>query len=349
MAAGLLRLAAIGEFGALSAMFVAFLAHSLWVALTARPTKRRLVQLRQDMVRVASRDSVGEGRISASGSRDHSRLYQQALGELASNLTGNGAAWIEQAAREMGLFDQAARGCRSRRWWHRLRGVRLFSLLGAGIDLVPARLGDAHPMVRAAAARWVVRHPSPVLVEGLVAMLADPEPRCRLAAADALIRLGATAAGPLAAYLSRVGAPRRELALKVAVGLADARFLEPGLIATGDPDPAVRTEATTLLAAIGGSGPEQALVHLLGDPSEQVRVAAAHGLGMLGSWAVAPDLARQLRDPAWDVRREAALSLRRLGAAGRLYLRRALADPDPYAADMAHQVLDLPALPRTDS
>ncbi|MHB1988312.1 MAG: HEAT repeat domain-containing protein [Acidimicrobiales bacterium] len=342
MTAGLLHLVAIGELGALSAMFAAFLAHSLWVALTARPTKRRLVQLRQDMVRLVGGDSVGKGRIAEPESRHHPRLYQQALEELASNLSGNGAAWIEQAAREMGLFDQAARWCRSYRWWHRLRGVRLFSLLGAGDALVPARLGDTHPMVRAAAARWVVRYPSPALVEGLIATLADPDTRCRLAAEDVLIRLGATAAGPLAAYLSRTGAPQRELALKVAVGLADARFLEPGLSAAEDLDPAVRTGAATLLAAVGGSRPEQALIRLLGDPSEQVRVAAAHGLGMLGSWTVAPDLARQLRDPAWDVRREAALSLRRLGATGRLYLRRALADPDPYAADMAHQVLDLP-------
>ena len=339
MAGGLLRLVEVAELGALSAMLVVFIAHSLWVVLTARPTKRRLVRLRQGMVRVVG----GESRLVAPTSRRESRLYHQALEELASSISGNGAAWIEQAAREVGLSEQAAHWCRSRRWWHRLRGVRSFGLLGGGGDLVPARLGDTNPLVRAAAARWVARHPSLALAERLVVMLDDPERRCRLAAEDALIRLGATAAESLAAYLSRATTPGRALALKVATGLAGARFLGPGLRAAGDSDPAVRAQAATLLAAVAGGKAEQALLGLLHDPSEPVRVAATHGLGMVSSWALAPNLARQLSDPAWDVRREAALALRRLGPAGRLYLRRALVSPDPYAADMAHQVLDLPS------
>jgi len=106
---------------------------------------------------------------------------------------------------------------------------------------------------------------------------------------------------------------------------------------------AVRAQAASLLAAVAGDKAEQALLGLLHDPSEPVRVAATHGLGVVRSWALAPNLARQLSDPSWDVRREAALALRSLGPAGRLYLRRALVSPDPYAADMAHQVLDLPS------
>ena len=338
MATGVLRLVGAAELGALSAMLVAFIAHSLRVVLTARPTERRLVELRQGIVRVVG----GERGLPVPTSRAGLRLSHQALEELASSVSGNGAAWIEQAAREMGLLEQAARWCRSRRWWHRLRGVRSFGLLGGGEDLVPARLGDAHPLVREAAARWVARHPSPALAEALVAMLDDPERRCRLAAKDVLTRLGATAAEPLAAYLSRMACPGRVLALEVASGLADARFLGPGVRAAGDPDPSVRAQGATLLAAVAGGQAEQALLGLLHDPSEPVRVAATHGLGVVSSWALAPNLARQLSDPAWDVRREAALALRRLGPAGRLHLRRALVGPDPYAADMAHQVLDLP-------
>ncbi len=339
MAGGLLRLVGVAELGALSAMLVVFIAHSLWVVVTARTTERRLVALRQTMVRAVG----GEDRLAAPATRRDSRLHHRALEELASRVSGDGAEWIEQAAREMGLSDQAARWCRSRRWWHRLRGIRSFGHLGGGGDLVPARLADAHPLVREAAARWVARHPSPGLAEHLVTMLDDPERRCRLAAQDALIRLGATAAEPLAAYLARVACPGRALALEVVAGIADGRFLGPGLRASDDPDPAVRAQAATLLAAVAGGRAEQALLELLHDASEPVRVAATHGLGAVSSWALAPNLAGQLSDPAWDVRREAALALRRLGPAGRLYLRRALVSTDPYAADMAHQVLDLPS------
>lgn len=338
MAAGLPYLVGIAELGALSAMFVVFIAHSLWVELTARPTQRRLAQLRQHMVSALGDQSP----IIAPTSREDARFYRRALEELAATVSGAGAVQVEGAARELGLLDQAEHWCRSRWWWHRLRGVRLFGLLGGGGAIVPAHLGDTSPLVRAAAALWAVRHPSPRLAVRLIEMLDDPELRCRLAAKDALTRIGALASEPLAAYLLRASTSGRALALEVATGIADARFLEEGLCAAVDSDPAVRAQAATLLAAIAGDDAEQALLALLPDPSEPVRIAATHGLGVLGSWQVAPALARQLRDSAWDVRREAALALRRLGSAGRLYLRRALVDPDPYAADMARQVLDLP-------
>lgn len=338
MGAGLLRLVGGAELGTLLAMLAVFIGHGLWVGLTDRPRERRRVELRQGLVRAVG----GERGLAAPTSRRDSRLSHQALEELASSVSGNGAAWIEQTAREMGLFNRAQRWCRSRRWWLRLRGVRSFGLLGAGAELVPARLNDAHPLVREAATRWLARHPSTALVERLVEMLDDPEPRCRLTAQDTLIRLGATSVEPLSAYLSRVTTPGRVLALKVATGLADARFLNSGLRAAGDSDPVVRAQAATLLAAVAGGRVEKALLALLDDPDESVRIAATRGLGVLSSWELAPNLAQQLSDSAWGVRREAALALRRLGPAGRLYLRRALVGPDPYAADMARQMLDLP-------
>jgi hypothetical protein len=338
MTGDLLRIVGVAELGALSAMLVVFFAHSLWMALMTRRSQRRLEELRQDMVRCVGR----EGRVACPTSSKDSRLYHLALEEVASSVSGNGATWIEQAARDTGLFDQAARWCRSRRWWHRLRGVRLFGLVGGGGDLVPGCLGDAHPLVREAAVRWVVRHPSRALAEDVLVMLEDPERRCRLAAQDTLIRIRATAAEALAAFLARGSCRGWALALEVASGIADARFLGPGLRAAADSDPAVRAQAAGLLAAVAGSEAEQALLGLLHDPSDPVRVAATRGLGVVSSWALAPDLSGQLSDPARDVRREAALALRRLGPAGRLYLRRALVSNDPYAADMAHHVLDLP-------
>jgi HEAT repeat protein len=53
-------------------------------------------------------------------------------------------------------------------------------------------------------------------------------------------------------------------------------------------------------------------------------------------------VAELLRDPAWIVRREAGLALRTLGNPGTVLLRRALRNPDRFAADMARQVMDIP-------
>ena len=340
MAGGLLLLAGLAELGLLLVLLAAFLAHSLRVVTATLPTGHRLVQLRRDVLRAAE----GEVRLASPTSRRDSQLYRQAFEELATSVSGEGAERIERLAREMGLSDQAARWCQSRLWWHRLRGVRFFDHIGGGNDLVPARLGDEHPVVRAAAARWAAHHPSAAAAEHLVAMLDDPDRHCRLVAQDGLIRLGAVATEPLAAYLDRGETPGKALALALAAatGLADARFLWPGLRAAGDSDPGVRAQAATLLAAVAGKRAEQGLLGLLHDPIDPVRVAATRGLGVVSSWALAPHLAGALGDRAWEVRREAALALRRLGPAGRLYLRRALTDPDPYAADMARQVLDLP-------
>jgi hypothetical protein len=60
-------------------------------------------------------------------------------------------------------------------------------------------------------------------------------------------------------------------------------------------------------------------------------------------WKAASLLASRLRDSAWRVRRAAGLALRSIGAPGTLFLRRALKGDDAFAADMAQQVLDLPA------
>ncbi|MHB1548432.1 MAG: hypothetical protein ACYCV5_01945 [Acidimicrobiales bacterium] len=105
MAGGLLRLIGVAVQGALSAMLVGFMAHSLWVVLTARTTEHRLVALRQTMVRAVG----GESRLAAPASRVDRRLHRLALKEVFASVLGDGAPWIEQVAREMDLFDQAVR------------------------------------------------------------------------------------------------------------------------------------------------------------------------------------------------------------------------------------------------
>ena len=82
---------------------------------------------------------------------------------------------------------------------------------------------------------------------------------------------------------------------------------------------------------------------LLVDDNSSVRAAAAESLGRMHHWQAASKLADGLRDPTWRVRRGAGLALRAIGAPGVLFLRRALSGDDQFAADMAQQVLDLPA------
>jgi hypothetical protein len=60
-------------------------------------------------------------------------------------------------------------------------------------------------------------------------------------------------------------------------------------------------------------------------------------------WQAASALFDCMRDSAWRVRKDSALALRSIGAPGTLFLRRALKSDDRFAADMAQQVLDLPA------
>lgn len=93
---------------------------------------------------------------------------------------------------------------------------------------------------------------------------------------------------------------------------------------------------------LGGEKAVEALTARLDDTAPQVRAAAARALGELGAWTTCSALLRLLGDTSWPVRRESALALRRMGGAGLLTLRRALNATNPFAADMARQVLDLP-------
>jgi HEAT repeat protein len=97
-----------------------------------------------------------------------------------------------------------------------------------------------------------------------------------------------------------------------------------------------------LLGAIGGAEAAARLIELLSDDDARVRAGAASALGRMRYWQAGSLLAERLRDQRWRVRREAGLALRALGAAGTLFLRKALKGEDRFAADMAEQVLDLP-------
>ena len=270
------------------------------------------------------------------------RVALPLLLDLTAAVSGDVLTRLRGVAAEAGLTGRARSWCRSRRWWRRLRGLRLLARLGGAHDLVPVLLHDPHPAVRAAAADAAADAPDDAVVGWLLRTLDDPDPLCRFSAKAALLRTGSAATGSLCRYLDDPGAARAADALQVAAALADAAFLPAALALSGHADPDIRRRAADLLARLGGEPAALRLADLTGDPDSRVRAAAATGIGTLGHWPASPALATALADPSWDVRSAAAISLRRMGPAGRIYLRHAVAGPERFAADISRQVLDLP-------
>jgi HEAT repeat protein len=292
----------------------------------------------REVVRTGSAGRAGQALLAGLPTRVQVRLFT----ELAPSLAGRSRAHLRTLAGEIGLLARAEAMAGSRRWRDRLMGVRLLGALGAGEARVPPLLDDPHRAVRAEAVEWAGSHPTPALVERLVALLPRADRYNGFVVRDALLRVGPGAAAPVAAFLERHAGRHVLGALEVAAGLGDARFERAALRLSRDALPEVRARAAALAGAVGGAAAVEELRHRLRDPDAAVRAVAAEALGRLGDWPSAQGLAPLLRDPSWEVRSAAALALRELGSPGLLYLRRMLDDRDLFAADMARQVLDLP-------
>jgi hypothetical protein len=263
------------------------------------------------------------------------------LVDASSALAGANRNRITDLAHELGLIAWGEKRCRSRFWTRRLRGVRALSALGAGDEAVPPLLRDRRPEVRAQAIQWASDSGDPGIVTQLIELLGDEMRFPRFAVQNALLGIGAPAVAPLAQFLSR-GERGLESALELAAAMPDPEFLVPAREASDHTSAAVRVHCAKILGALGGPESVDRLGEMLTDENEDVRAAAADGLGSLEHWPAGTQLALALRDPAWNVRRAAGLALRSLGSPGLVLLRRCTSDPDRFAADMAHQVLDLP-------
>jgi HEAT repeat protein len=195
--------------------------------------------------------------------------------------------------------------------------------------------------VRAQAAEWTWSGAKRVEISALVGLLDDRDGLVRHSARDTLIRLGPVAAPAVAEDLSSAHGAGALALLEVAGAINDPRLLPGALRLVSDGDSRARELAARILGSLGGAEAIDELAELLDDSDPAVRSAAAHGLGQLGYWPVGSRLATRLEDRAWAVRRSAGLALRSIGAPGVLLLRRATGSADPFAADMARQVLDL--------
>lgn len=334
-----LALAVIGVVAA--AALLAIFGHGAWMQWYERRAAPRLERGRVALAAIGVRPRVDPADLALLRALPP-RLQVRLFSELAPSLGGAQRRHLSALAADVGLTAAAERLCHSARWWERLRGVRLLAALGGGEGVVPALFADPHAAVRAEAAEWAGQHPAPEVVRHLVGVLSTPGTMGSWVVRDSLLRVGSAAVASLARYLETHSGRLALPALEVAAGLADACFSPAALRLCGDGVPEVRARAATLAGAIGGAELVGTLEGLLGDPHPTVRASAAAAVGRLGHWPAAPRLARMLRDPAWRVRSQSALAMRRLGSPGVLLLRRALGDPDRFAADIARQVLDMP-------
>ena len=338
----LLDVVMLTEIGLIGLALSLYFLHGVWLVFNQRRRQEQTEEARESMARLVNSGVVELDRIESLRKLPHS-VQTKAFLEVARNVSGSGMERLRFVAQQVGVLDRARRLCESSRWTRRLRGARILSQMDVPDPLVLKLLVDRHPTLRAQAAEWAAAQPSMPVIAAMLRLLADPATQARFAVQTALLRMGAVAAGPLATFLERNSGSAAEAGLRVAEALAEPRFEQAALRLSRPADVAIRTAAAKLLGAVGGAAAAERLVELLGDEAFQVRAAAAQSLGRMRHWQAGSALSERLIDPTWPVRRQAALALRAIGAPGVLFLRRAVKGTDRFAADMAQQILDLPA------
>lgn len=316
--------------------------NGLWLRHSAGPRKDRLINAHMTL-----RSYFDTGELSEEADRAVRRL---SLGErldlfsaLAGTFQGRERQLAHDLAVNLGVLDFAARKCKSRIWSRRLKGVRIFTLAGGGQASVLSLFGDSRTEVRAAAAEWASEHPTPEVIDHLIAMLDDTSTLCRFTVKDSLLRLGPAATPALTRYLMATDSPPEE-ALEVATWISDPAFLKAARRFQMHPDVTTRVRVIELIASIGGTEATSLLEVSVSDPDSEVRAAGLRALGKLERWQSAQLLMIGLADEEWQVRKQAGLALSALGAPGALLLKQSLSSKDANAADMARHILDTPTV-----
>jgi HEAT repeat protein len=102
----------------------------------------------------------------------------------------------------------------------------------------------------------------------------------------------------------------------------------------------VRTAAVTGLGVLGGPHARDAVLAAHDDPDPAVRIAAIEAIGLIGVAEDARRIVPGLHDDDWETRKTSAIALSRLGAVGRLQLRRIARSGEGPAVDTARWILD---------
>lgn len=324
---------------ALVAALIIIFGYAVWSTRTRRSRARRLTAARAIIATHVESQRVPRDHMLmlASLSRDDQlRLFV----ELAPSIGDAGRAWLRALATELGLLDDAIRQARSSRWWTRLVGARLLTIIDADPQTMHPMLADDEPMIRAQIAGYVAQHPTPEGIDALIGMLAAPDAIVRFAAKDGLMRLGAAASPTLVSRLRDPADPQIIPLLEVACATATHAYMTAATAYHRDGRPEVRLLVARLLRGIGGPAAAEHLTRMASDTAPKVREAAIEALGHLNHWTASPVIAKLLDDPVARVRLSAALALDRLGPTGELLLRRAKGKGSERAAAAASRILD---------
>jgi hypothetical protein len=233
---------------------------------------------------------------------------------------------------------------RSRYWWRRLAAARLlaFTATAHERELVRRMLDDAHPAVRTAATRCLVRLNDPALVALLLDRLPSFPPFVRAALTVTLRDVAHLALPEIMRRLERpAGSAELETLVNVleVLGAPEAFDTLAGLAV--HPSASVRLAVARALKRQFHADASKILADLLRDSDWRVRAQAARSLGALAAHETTPLLAAALADPAWWVRFRASLALAQMGETGRRVLRESRRAHDRMARDMASLVCGL--------
>jgi hypothetical protein len=262
-------------------------------------------------------------------------------------LTSRGDGWLVLSRALAGCphFELERQALRDESPWRRELAARRLGLLFAPTSrrALRAALRAGPELVTAAAAAALARYRDHETLHWLLAhpgSLARRPPRARVALLRAFGRRGLP---EIAAALERgTGDAALDRAIIEVLGIAahhDARMQVERRLREGDVE--LRVAAARALGRMEAADCATSLAGALQDEAWQVRAQAAWALGRTGAGIALLVLPARLTDPAWWVRRHAAYALREFGAEGRGELQRiAHGSPDPYARDMAREVLE---------
>ena len=231
---------------------------------------------------------------------------------------------------------------RSRFWFRRVQAARLAHVLpDSESEVVERLLADSSISVQAAtiesfSSTHIARH-ARVLLE----RLSHPNQSVRFTAQQALLRGDGRITDPLREWLRDADDEAAHFGLEVAANLDDPRLVQEISRFSESSDPVIRrlvARATPL-----GSLPSELSFFqaLFEDDDPQVRATAIDSSTRIDADWLLPKVAHALTDRSWKVRRAAGEALSKSGALGDLYLRAALDSPDPFAADMARNFLEM--------
>ncbi len=229
---------------------------------------------------------------------------------------------------------------KSRFWPRRVRAARMLQILPEPENTTRKLLQDSNAAVRAATIESFDTDQIAFFAAELFEALDDKHQSVRFVAQQALLRGDGRLVEPVREHLPNLPSHLIAPGLEVAANLGDPRLLKVIKPHATSEDPQVRR----LVAAATPFGiPEKYLgffVGLLADEDAIVRVSAIEAVARTQAQWMAGRVGAALRDRSYEVRRAAGNCLAQLGAIGLLVLREALTGDDPFAHDMAQQVID---------